>query len=98
MVTGIAVLGVLAGALSSFFRLDQNGTSTEPPAPPASGDTASGDTASGDAVLQALAAEVAALRRQVEILTERLTRAPASQAAGDLAPGEDTPGQSGEPR
>jgi hypothetical protein len=107
MVTGIAVLGVLAGSLASFFRLDRGEANGEPaagqPARPASGDTASGDTASGDtasgdaasgdaALLQALAAEVAALRRQVEVLTERLTGAPPGPAQADPAPGGDAPG------
>jgi len=102
MVTGIAVLGVLAGSLASFFRLDRGEANGEPPAgqpaPPASGDTASGDTASGDtasgdaALLQALAAEVAALRRQVEVLTERLTGAPPGPAQADPAAGGDAPG------
>jgi voltage-gated potassium channel len=72
MVTGIAVLGVLAGALASFFRLDGNDTAAGSP-----GDTPTGTAAtSTDAALAALAAEVSALRRQVEALTERLTGIP----------------------
>jgi voltage-gated potassium channel len=35
---------------------------------------------------------VAALRRQVEVLTERLTGAPPGPAPADPAPGEDAPG------
>jgi len=87
MITGIAVLGLLAGALASFFRLGQDEADTESPAgqPARAG--------SGDAALTALAAEVAALRRQVEILTERLTGASPDSAAREPAPGEDPPGQ-----
>jgi voltage-gated potassium channel len=69
MVTGIAVLGVLAGSLASFFRLDESKAGDGQP------DDQPGDTvpAPGDAALQALTAEVTALRRQVETLTERLS-------------------------
>jgi voltage-gated potassium channel len=75
MVTGVAVLGVLAGSLSSFFRLDENGTRAEPPA----GQPAGAAATPNDPALQALTAEVAALRRQVETLTQRLTGAPPDQ-------------------
>jgi hypothetical protein len=61
MVTGVAVLGTLAGSLSSFFRLDEDEPISEPQAP------------SDGSVMQDLTAEVAALRRQVEVLTERLS-------------------------
>jgi voltage-gated potassium channel len=61
MVTGIAVLGTLAGSLSSFFRLDETEPNSEPEAP------------SNDSALHDLTAEVASLRRQVEMLTERLS-------------------------
>jgi voltage-gated potassium channel len=66
MVTGVAVLGLLAGSLASFFRLDSGS--------PAAGSTPAGEAeptaaTSGDAALQALAVEVSALRRQVETLT-----------------------------
>ena len=89
MITGIAVLGLLAGALASFFRLDQGETSAGPPA----GQPATPATpAPGDAAVAALAAEVAALSRQVEILTERLAGAPPGPAPTEPAPGEDTPG------
>jgi voltage-gated potassium channel len=82
MITGIGVLGVLAGALASFFRLDQNGTDAGPPAGP----PASSAATSGDAALQALTAEVAALRRQVEALTERLTGTSADVTSKEPAP------------
>ena len=89
MITGIAVLGLLAGALASFFRLDQGETSAGPPA----GQPATPATpAPGDAAVAALAAEVAALSRQVEVLTERLAGAPPGPAPTEPAPGEDTPG------
>jgi voltage-gated potassium channel len=82
MITGIAVLGLLAGALASFFRLNENHAGTGSPADtPASSAAAASDTA-----LQALAAEVAALRRQVEALTQRLTGIP-DQASDHPAAG-----------
>jgi voltage-gated potassium channel len=86
MITGIAVLGVLAGALASFFRLDQGNGG------PAAGEPANTAATPGDAALAALTAEVAALRRQVEVLTGRLTGAPAGPTPREPAPGEDTPG------
>jgi voltage-gated potassium channel len=72
MITGIAVLGLLAGSLASFFRLDGGETADGSPA----GEPASTAATSNDAALQALATEVSALRRQLEALTERLTGAP----------------------
>jgi voltage-gated potassium channel len=69
MITGVAVLGVLAGSLASFFRLGESQADAEKPA----GQPAGTEAAPDDAVLQALVAEVAALRRQVEALTQRLT-------------------------
>jgi voltage-gated potassium channel len=85
MITGIAVLGLLAGALSSFFRLGpgdaDNGSSAGHPA-----------GTPGDAALAALTAEVAALRGQVEALTARLTRTPPGPASAEPASGEDPPG------
>ena len=47
---------------------------------------------SGDTALQALTAEVSALRRQVEALTERLAASSPDPASRELAPGEDVPG------
>ncbi|MFH9348005.1 ion transporter [Kitasatospora sp. NPDC017646] len=67
MVTGIAVLGVLAGALASFFRLDPGGTASE-----ATGGSPSPTATPDSAALEALTEEVAALRRQVVDLAERL--------------------------
>ena len=82
MLTGVAVLGVLAGSLSSFFRLGDNGKAngsspTQPTSPVA---------AAGDAALAALTAEVSALRQQVEALTRRLTGASAELSAKEPAP------------
>jgi voltage-gated potassium channel len=75
MITGIAVLGVLAGSLASFFRLGEGDNGTGSPA----GEPASPAGTSSDAALQALTAEVVALRRQVEALTRRLTGVPPGQ-------------------
>ena len=59
MITGIAVLGTLAGTLASFFRGNEVASEPEP------------DTEPESAVL-ALTDEVSALRRQVEALTDIL--------------------------
>ena len=88
MLTGIAVLGVLAGSLSSFFRLNGSDDSNGSPA----GEPAGAAATSTDAMLQALASEVAALRHQVETLTERLTGTPAGPAPRQPSSGDDTAG------
>jgi voltage-gated potassium channel len=87
MITGIAVLGLLAGSLASFFRLNENGAAGSP-----DGEPASAGPTPADVALQALAAEVSALRHQVEALTERLTATRPGPAAQEPAPGEDAPG------
>ena len=83
MVTGIAVLGVLAGALSSFFRLDESQADSpaDEPATPATPATAAATPAAAaatpaEAAIAALTAEVAALRHQVEVLAQRLPGTP----------------------
>jgi voltage-gated potassium channel len=58
MITGIAVLGVLAGSLASFFRIQPDEKATPEP--------------------RDLAVEVAALREQVEKLTDQVARVNAS--------------------
>ena len=88
MVTGIAVLGLLAGSLASFFRLNEgNGAARSPDDEPA----VAGPTP-GDVALQGLTAEVAALRHQVQALTERLTTTPSGPAPLEPAAGEDAAG------
>jgi voltage-gated potassium channel len=89
MITGIAVLGVLAGSLSSFFRL--NGSDDKNNGSPA-GEPAGPVAPSTDAALQALASEVAALRGQVQALTERLTGASPGPAPRQPSAGEEPPG------
>jgi voltage-gated potassium channel len=88
MITGVAVLGVLAGSLASFFRLD-NGTpaAVSPPADEAEHAAAT----SSDAALQALTAEVSALRHQVESLAARLAREPSGVAPQEPSADEDGP-------
>jgi voltage-gated potassium channel len=88
MITGIAVLGVLAGSLSSFFRLGDNGKANGPPPD----QPASAAATASDVALQALTAEVAALRRQVEALTGRLTGAHGDLTANEPSAGEDAAG------
>jgi voltage-gated potassium channel len=89
MITGIAVLGVLAGALASFFRLDQGEAAAGSP----SDKPANTAATSTDAALQVLTAEVSALRRQVEALTERLTAARPDLTAEERESGEDAGGR-----
>ena len=87
MVTGIAVLGVLAGSLASFFRLGENHDADDaPPAGPSPETAATPD----DAALAALTDEISALRLQVEALTRRLNGTPSGQASGEPPPGQDT--------
>ena len=83
MVTGIAVLGVLAGSLASFFRVDDASPADEGSVPtggavetaPAAPEAAPAATGPPPAVdVGALVAEIAALRRQVEVLVSRLDR------------------------
>jgi len=85
MVTGIAVLGLLAGSLASFFRLNENHADAGSP----DGTPASAAATASDTAIQALTAEVAALRRQVEALTQRLTGTPAHRMLEEPPPGED---------
>lgn len=88
MITGIAVLGVLAGSLASFFRLGEGDNGAGSPG----GEPASPAGTSSDAVLQALTAEVVALRRQVEALTQRLTGVPPGQTPEEQTR-DDVPAQ-----
>jgi voltage-gated potassium channel len=80
MFTGIAVLGVLAGSLSSFFRVDtgRDNSAGRDAVAPEQGDESQGR---GDE-LGRLVTEVGALRNQMEELTARLTdlRGPPSQS------------------
>jgi voltage-gated potassium channel len=85
MITGIAVLGVLAGSLASFFRLGEGEAAAGAPAD----QPARTATTSNDAALQALAGEVAALRHQVAALVERLA-GPPDLTSEEPAPGEDS--------
>jgi len=89
MVTGIAVLGLLAGSLASFFRLDNGAPSN---GSPAADEPTSTVADSRDSALQSLAAEVSALRHQVEALTARLTGTPPGLAAQEPTTDEDAPG------
>ncbi|HVN51603.1 MAG TPA: ion transporter [Acidimicrobiales bacterium] len=89
MFTGIAVLGVLAGSMASFFRLERaEGAGGTEGAPSAEGSPSTGGTAQepagADGALRALTGEVAALRAQVESLTAMLS-APRADADGPPA-------------
>lgn len=67
MVTGLAVLGLLAGSLASFFRLERG-----PPSPPDGPEPGGGR----EPVDEALRREVEALRVQVVELTRAITAIP----------------------
>jgi voltage-gated potassium channel len=88
MITGIAVLGLLAGSLASFFRLDNGKPSA---GSPSAGEAEQASVTSSDAALQAVAAEVSALRHQVETLAARLTGALPGQGPQEPAGDEDAP-------
>ena len=92
MITGVSVLGLLAGSLASFFRLDNGKNATEPPADgdPA-GNSAGGLAALGEDALRALIAEVTALRRQVEALTAQVTGASSAPAPDEPTAGKGDP-------
>jgi len=93
MITGIAVLGLLAGSLASFFRLE----STSEAAAASDEDERSGQAglteeagSRAPATFATLAAEVAALRAQVAVLSQHiadLTGGPAT-ARPPQPPGE----------
>jgi voltage-gated potassium channel len=82
MITGIAVLGTLAGTLAGFFGIgssDTTGEQTDGAAGPEASAGGAGSVAgdrSAESAVRMLSAEVSALRRQVELLTERLGRPP----------------------
>jgi len=88
MITGIAVLGTLAGTLASFFRVGNGSTATGSSA----GEPATTTPMPNDAALAALATEVTALRRQMEALTERLAGPPHDPAREEPPPDADAPG------
>jgi voltage-gated potassium channel len=83
MVTGISVLGLLAGSLASFFRLQRdpaegNPDGTDGPAPPAPAAVAEGDWG-------VLVAEIAMLRQQIELLSARMPQLPAQDGEAGTA-------------
>jgi voltage-gated potassium channel len=91
MLTGIAVLGVLAGSLASFFRLGpgDNGQAANGNGEPAGSEPAKPAVTASDAALQALASEVVALRYQVEVLAERIRGISPGARPLEPTPGDD---------
>jgi voltage-gated potassium channel len=92
MITGIAVLGTLAGTLASFFRVDDT---------PAPSDAAKRDDPSAapspltgpapaDPAFLALTAEVSELRLQIQTLTDRLS-GPAPDVSSGGSTADDAP-------
>jgi voltage-gated potassium channel len=75
MITGISVLGLLAGSIASFFHLT-----------PAPSDRSSGEPADDARSRGALATEILELRTQVARLTELMGRfAPEAETPGDAS-------------
>jgi voltage-gated potassium channel len=73
MITGVAVLGLLSGSLASFFRLERSGETSDTDAAVDDQSAAPADGAGPtENVMVTLAEEVASLRRQIEVLTERI--------------------------
>lgn len=86
MVTGIATLGLLAGSLASFFRRDDTG--------PSAGSSTAGRSAttgpeSSDVAVKALTTEVAALRRQIEVLSAQMAHVTGRPDFGGAQGGQD---------
>ncbi|MEV7618174.1 ion transporter [Streptomyces sp. NPDC089799] len=82
MVTGIGLLGILAGILASFFGSDEDGGPAIAPDEQAQKPV----THPAEAPLDTLAAEIAALRGQVEALSRRIG------GSGPDPPHRDRPG------
>jgi voltage-gated potassium channel len=71
MLTGVAVLGLLAGSLASFFRLDSGSEASTP-----------GETSPADPSPAAIMSELSALRTQVSALTELVAQSRADPPDG----------------
>ena len=80
MFTGVAVLGLLAGSLASFFRIDPSTTSTDEPTPPGP------DEPNANPPIDVLTREVSALRDQLTRLTLELTRFTTPAPPGEAQP------------
>jgi voltage-gated potassium channel len=80
MITGIAVLGVLAGSLAGFFGLDHDSATKGTDALQDGPAAAVAEGSPHDAALGTLVAEVAAMRAQLSLLADRV--AELSRAAG----------------
>jgi voltage-gated potassium channel len=73
MVTGVAVLGVLAGSLASFFRLDGSTSGDDPSVESeASDELLEAAPAAANDPVEVMAREVAQMREQMALLAERL--------------------------
>ncbi len=77
MFTGVAVLGLLAGSLASFFRIDPSTTATDEPTAPGP------DEPDASPPIEVLTREVSALRDQLTRLTLELTRFTTTAPASD---------------
>jgi voltage-gated potassium channel len=82
MITGVAVLGALAGSLASYFRLDPDGADGDEDAPEGEPATAVADGSPRDAALGALVAEVTAMRAQLTLLADRVAELGGGRPAG----------------
>jgi voltage-gated potassium channel len=85
MVTGIAVLGLLAGSLAGYFRLDPAARASRA-APPDGGETSEAPAAATESA--SLTEEIAALRAQVTRLADEVAHlSPPSDEPPSTAPG-----------
>ena len=87
MITGISVLGLLAGSMASFFRLDSSasggGSTTDAAVDGADARDGDGDgDEAGTVVTSDIAVEVAALRSQIERLADEVARLAPSTGTG----------------
>ena len=98
MLTGVAVLGVLAGSMASFLRLEPKAPAapsgdgvepTEPTGPPDGGPDPMALNPT-PAALGALTTEVAALRAQVAVLTQHLAELGLKARTDPAQPPRDT--------
>jgi hypothetical protein len=89
MLTGVAVLGLLAGSLASFFRLQPGGTETADEPAPAASSASTQPVLSTDPItepgLEQVLSELAQLRSQVGQITE--LKAQIAALSADLTQG-----------
>ena len=88
MLTGVGVLGMLAGSLASFFRLASSSSSSSSSGPTSTTPAADSLEPDESRAPDVLAREVAALRDQITGLTQEIARlaSPVDGTRGERAP------------